>query len=81
MTPVTETTIPPQGPNYKTVEISVDSFFEPTVDLAAIARIDTLFFQAIAGGGVVLAVPDPIFGNTEVDLSLLENAEPPPTCP
>lgn len=76
MSPVTGSTMPAQGPHFRSAEISVNEFFAPDENLTAIARIESLSFSD--PNGAVFAVP---VGNTEIDVVLEPNANPPVTCP
>ena len=79
MAPVTGPTIPAQGPYFRTVELYVDAFFEPTTNLTAIAEIESLFFDDPSGP--VMAIPFIPIANTAIDLALETNADPSVSCP
>jgi hypothetical protein len=59
--------------------VSVNQFFAPSESLTGIGTIDTLAFDSPEGP--VFAVPDPLIGNTEIDLALEGNSAVPTDCP
>lgn len=72
-------TLPPQSEHFRSATSSTARFFVPGTSLSGLANIDGILFADIAGP--IWGIPDPLVGNTQIDLPIEANADPPFVCP
>ena len=81
MTDVTGTTVPAQGPNFRSKNMAVDAWSVPNNGIVAVGRIQNIIFTDEVGSSNLYFPLDALSVNVEVDLPLEENGHVPTTCP